>query len=116
MGQARPGNFFGLGAYDTTIFPMVANSGFLTHAQLVKKDDGVYLEIRMDGKWLKTQRKLVATDLLGIAEHPNLPFVQSDGTPYLLDFDYTGKKRNNQNPAPGPFEEIEDGLMYIKVW
>ncbi len=136
MGRERPGNFFGLGAYNSGDFPLIAdgnvyldqarafdaennpveNSDFITHVDVIKKDDGIYLEISIDKEWLQRQRQLVTTDLLGKAENPDLPFIQPDGTPYSLDSDYSGKKRNTQNPAPGPFEEIEDGLMLIKVW
>ena len=30
-------------------------------------------------------------------------FEQPDGTPYRIDIDYFGKKRNEGNPFPGPF-------------
>jgi alpha-N-arabinofuranosidase len=135
-GTRQEGNFFGLGAYTPVDFPLTAdgnvyldrartfeaennpveNTDFKTHAKIIKKEDGVYLEIKMDKDWLQIQRKLVTTELLGRAENPDLPFVQPDGTPYRLDEDYSGKKRNTENPAPGPFEDIKDGLMTIKVW
>lgn len=136
MGPEREGNFFGLGAYDPEEFPLitdgnvyidkarayeaeenpVVNPGFITHAELINKEDGIYLEIKMDKEWMQIQRQLVTSELLGKAENPNLPFVQPDGKPYGLDTDYLGKERNTQNPAPGPFEEIRDGFMIVKVW
>lgn len=135
MGIERKGNFFGLGAYKSNDYPMVAdgnvyvdqasafnterdpveNSNFKTHARLIEKKDGIYLEIRMAGEWLQRQRVLVTSGLLGKAATPDLPFVQPDGTLYCLDTDFTGKKRNRKNPAPGPFERIKDGLITIKV-
>jgi hypothetical protein len=135
-GPRREGNFFGLGAYDPIDFPMTAdgnvyvdrarafaaendpvvNAGFRTHAKLTRNEDGVYLEIKMDKGWLRKQRKLITSELLGKAENPDLPFVQPDGTPYRLEADYLGTRRNKQNPAPGPFEEIKDTLMSIRVW
>jgi alpha-N-arabinofuranosidase len=135
-GPGQEGNFYGLGAYNPTDFPMTADGNvyvdqarafeaeinpvvdadFSTFAEIIKREDGVYLEIRMDEDWLRHQRKLVTTELLGRAENPDLPFVQPDDTPYRLDLDYLGEKRNTKNPAPGPFEELKDGLMMVKVW
>jgi alpha-N-arabinofuranosidase len=136
MGPERNGNFFGLGAFNSVDYPMIAEGNvyvdkakafdtennpiedtqFITQFELKNKDDGIYLEIRTDSKWLQRQRKLVTTELLGKAEIPNAPFVNPDGTPYYLDVDYFGRKRNTKNPAPGPFESIENGLMTVKVW
>jgi len=135
-GPRQEGNFFGLGAFNPIDFPLTAdgnvyldqarafeaennpvvNADFKTHDAIIKSEDGVCLEIRMDKDWLHTKRKLVTTELLGKAENPDLPFVLPDGTPYRLDKDYLGEKRNTKNPAPGPFAEIKDGLMTIKVW
>jgi len=135
-GPRQEGNFFGLGAFNPIDFPLTAegniyvdrarafeaennqveNPDFRTHAEVIKKEDGIYLEIRMDKDWRDQQRKLITTKLLGKAENPDLPFVQPDDTPYRLNVDYLGEKRNTNNPAPGPFEEIKDGLMIIKVW
>ncbi|MBT4400599.1 MAG: hypothetical protein HOK84_12370 [Bacteroidetes bacterium] len=136
MGSPREVNFFGLGAYDPEEFPMVTegnvyidkarafaaednpvvNQGFLTHAELINKGDGIYLEIKMDKEWNERQRQFVTSELLGKAENPNLPFVQPGGKPYGLDTDYLGKERNTQNPSPGPFEEKKDGILIVKVW
>ena len=136
MGPERKGDFFGLGAYKSVDYPMIAEGNvyvdkakafdaesnpvedaqFRAQIELINKEDGIYLEIRMDNSWLQRQRKLVTTELLGKAEIPNTPFVSTDGTPYYLDLDYSGNKRNTKNPAPGPFERIEDGLMTVKVW
>lgn len=136
MGTERKGNFFGLGAYKPADFPLttagnvyvdqarpfegeknpVVNNDFKPNAALVNREDGIYLSITLDRKWLQIQRKAVTPERLGKAENPGLPFVQPDGTPYLLGLDYLGKKRNIKNPAPGPFEQITDGSAMIKVW
>ena len=58
----------------------------------------------------------MTTDVLGTAVVPNLPFERSDGTPIRIDTDYLGKKRNNANPSPGPFEDPGAGPLRLKVW
>jgi alpha-N-arabinofuranosidase len=135
-GPEQEGNFYGLGAYNPEDFPLTAdgnvyvdqarafkaendpveNADFRTHAKIIRNEDGVYLEIKMDKDWLHQQRNLVTTEMLGKAENPDLPFIQRDDTPYHLDVDYSGEKRNSINPPPGPFAGLKDGLMTIKVW
>lgn len=135
-GPKREGNFFGLGAFNPVEFPLithgnvyvdqarafeseknpVVNPEFKTHVRIINNDDGVYLEIMMNKSWLQKKRKLITTEILGKAGNPDLPFVQPDGTPYRLDKDYSGEKRNIKNPSPGPFEKIKNGTMTIKVW
>jgi len=85
--------------------------------RLIEKPDGVYLEITLDGGWSKQAScPLVTTDLLGNAEIPDLPYQQPDGSPYRLDTDYLGNKRNAAHPFPGPFELPEGNKHVLKVW
>ena len=136
MGQKKEGNFFGLEAYNHDKFPIYAegnvyvdkakafeaevnaleNPNFETLFKILKKPEGVYLKIKMDKNWLTKKRRLVTSNMLGKAKIPDLPFVQADGSPYYLDEDYFGKKRNIDNPAPGPFSEIKEDILIIKVW
>ena len=91
--------------------------GFDPALKLVEKADGFYLDLTLDQAWKAEQpRKLVTTALLGKAVIPNLPYEHPDGTPIRLDTDYLGKKRNEGNPFPGPFELSKDGNQMLKVW
>jgi len=90
------------------------------------KDPGSQLEEKADGFWLNVapnpteasaqKRRIVTTGLLGKAQVPDAPFENPDGTPYRLDSDYFGKKRNPENPAPGPFAAQGDKAIHLKVW
>ncbi|MGB2809693.1 MAG: carbohydrate-binding protein [Sedimentisphaerales bacterium] len=84
--------------------------------KLVEKADGMYLEITLDKVWAQQQRQVVTTDLLGKARIPDLPYEQPDGSPYRIDTDYSGKRRNTANPFPGPFELPEGGSHVLKAW
>jgi len=85
--------------------------------RLVEQPDGVTLEITLDKAWAQQKnRPLVTTDLLGKAKIPDLPFEQPDGSPYRIDTDYFGRKRNMENPFPGPFENPGTGTLRLKVW
>jgi alpha-N-arabinofuranosidase len=92
------------------------SADFDSRIKLIEKPDGMYLEITLDKSWTETPRPLVTTDLLGKAKVPNLPYLQPDRTPYRLDTDYLGQKRNGDNPFPGPFELPEADKHVLKVW
>ncbi len=85
--------------------------------KLVEQADGLFLQMTLDKKWSANQtRKLVTTQLLGKAKTPDLPYVQPDGSPYRIDTDYFGRKRDPANPFPGPFENPGQGEQVLKVW
>jgi len=77
---------------------------------------GWWLTVAVDPSWAsKQKRSIVTTELLGKARVPDASFVQPDGTPYRLDRDYFGKKRNSENPAPGPFRATSEERVSLKV-
>ena len=76
--------------------------------------DGVWVTAPQDPAWAGQERAVVTTELLGKAKIPNAPFVNRDGSPYKLDTDYFGKKRNARWPAHGPFQ-LSTGSR-ILVW
>jgi alpha-N-arabinofuranosidase len=85
--------------------------------KLVEKSDGMYLEITLNKVWAQQQqRQVVTTDLLGKAKIPDLPYEQPDSSPYRIDTDYSGERRNTANPFPGPFELPRGGRHVLKAW
>ncbi|MCF7957093.1 MAG: right-handed parallel beta-helix repeat-containing protein [Phycisphaerae bacterium] len=84
---------------------------------LQEKPDGWYFEMTVDPAWVtKQKRAVVTTESLPRAKVPNLPYEKPDGTPYRLDTDYFGEKRNIDSPAPGPFEWKNEKIILLKVW
>ena len=127
----------GLATYDKAAQPVrMAGNVFLKGAQstkheqdplsqpkfdpemkLVEEKDGVRLHITLDKTWAEKQsRRLVTTELLGRAKIPDLPYEQPNGSPYRIDTDYFGRKRNAANPFPGPFELPMGGRQVLRVW
>jgi hypothetical protein len=72
--------------------------------------------MKFDEKILKMKNQLVTTQLLGKALIPNAGYETPDGAPLTIEFDFFGKKRNNQNPTAGPFENPGFGKISLKVW
>jgi len=126
----------GLAGYDPAVLPVFmghnvflkganpskheANPLVLVHAdpglRLLEKTDGIYLEMSLDKACAQQPRPLVTTELLGKAKTPALPYEQPNGSPYHIDTDYFGKKRNETNPSVGPFENPGEGKLKLKVW
>ena len=92
------------------------DNDFDASVNLLQQDKKIYLEISFDKKWLAQKHKLVTTETLAKAIVPNLPFENVDGSLLRIDTDYLGKKRNIENPSPGPFEIKGSGKQKIKVW
>jgi alpha-N-arabinofuranosidase len=95
---------------------VVVQSAFDPQLKIKEHADGWYLELSCDSSWSDLQRRLVMTEMLGKAKIPGLPFEKPNGTPYRLDTDYFGNKRNAQNPYPGPFKITSPASQRIKVW
>jgi len=84
--------------------------------RLVENPDGVALEITFEKAWAGEQRRpLVTTERLGRAAVPELPYEQPDAAPYRLDTDYLNRKRNTENPLPGPFAIPDAGKQVLRV-
>jgi hypothetical protein len=95
---------------------MVA-ADFDPNIMLEEKPDGLWLEIPLDPVLESRQNsRVVTTESLGRAIISDAPFVKPDGTPYRLDTDYFGNKRNTENPAPGPFRFSSEIGIRLKVW
>ncbi|MCX6222915.1 MAG: right-handed parallel beta-helix repeat-containing protein [Bacteroidia bacterium] len=95
---------------------VVIKEDFDASANLLNEGKEMYLEIALDKNWLTQKRNLVKTASLTKAIVPNLPFENVDGSPVIIDLDYFGKKRNVENPSPGPFEIKSSGKQKFKVW
>jgi hypothetical protein len=86
------------------------NSSF----EIEVKDGSVYL--KMDLSITETNTTLITTKTLGTTIVSETIFEQNDGTPYMLDTDFLGTKRDPENPKPGPFEKIKEGKGSYLVW
>ncbi len=79
--------------------------------ELEEEDDNVYLTLSFSETPVKG--KLVDGKRLGIVKLSNYPYENADGTPILINRDYSGKERSIESTLSGPFEEIAER---IKVW
>jgi alpha-N-arabinofuranosidase len=95
----------------------VVVADFDPHFVLEERPDGLWLEIPPHPAWESSRRRhVVTTQSLGEAMISGAPYVKPDGTPYRLDTDYFGGKRNAEDPAPGPFRfSFEKGIR-AKLW
>ncbi|KFC60261.1 hypothetical protein FEM08_09620 [Flavobacterium gilvum] len=91
------------------------DTGFDTNMKIVEKKDGWYLSLSEKENWKnKENRKVITTAFLGKAKVSGCAYENADGSPLIVNKDYLGKKRNEKDPFPGPFETPVNGE--IKVW
>ena len=61
------------------------------------------------------QTEQVTTDRLGIAKFAKQSYEQPCGHPIRIDMDYLQHPRS-ERPAPGPFEQMKEGEVKLKIW
>jgi alpha-N-arabinofuranosidase len=112
------GNVYVDGAKPTTFEKhSLLEPDFNPEIKVIKKENGVYLEMSVDPNWgTERNRKLITTELLGNAKVTDAPFVHPDGSPLKIDCDYFGNPRNGKNPFPGPFADQGGKKIHFKVW
>jgi alpha-N-arabinofuranosidase len=110
------GNLFIRGSqpYAAEVDPMVF-SNVSPDLKPVCKPDGIYIEWINQAEWVNASRQSVTTELLGHSCVSGARFEQADGAPIRVNRDYFGNLRNEQNPAPGPFE-LPVGTVQLKIW
>jgi len=126
---------FGLSAYNNSELPVMANgNAYLNGALPFEKENGqlelpsapkllieenekgIFLSFDFDEKLVKMKNKVVRTENLGETLISKQAFVNPDNSPIIIDTDYSGKKRDKDNPVVGPFEIKENKIRKIKVW
>jgi hypothetical protein len=126
---------YGLWGYDFRLHPTrAAGNIYLAGAQpgvaerdsalTLDADPGVrlteerghwYLHLYRDPAWDRAPTRHVTSDLLGRARVPDLPYVNPDDSPLVLDRDWYGRRRGPR-PTPGPFEKPGRGQIRLRVW
>jgi len=89
----------------------------------VEPDSGLDFSVDLDNKtvsffitkpkqFTKNAGRVITTDILGFGYQAEMPFEKPDGTPFIFDTDYFGRKRTT-NPTPGPFQIESGGVIEI---
>ncbi|MBN1347099.1 MAG: right-handed parallel beta-helix repeat-containing protein [Phycisphaerae bacterium] len=84
--------------------------------KLTEQGDHVLLHLDLGPEMKKAATRTVTTALLGKAKIPDLPYENPDGSPLVVDTDYSGSKRDASKPTPGPFENAGTGGLELRVW
>lgn len=92
------------------------DSTIVSHLNIIEMKNGeVYLKIT-GGDIIKSQEKIIKTEILGKTRLSNLPFDNPDGSSLIFDNDYFGKKRIEDFPSIGPWEYKGKLCDEIKIW
>ena len=84
--------------------------------EIEEKGEHVYLKMKLDITIDEVNTTLVTTEELGATVVSEAIFENPDGSPYTIDLDFQGQRRNEKNLLPGPIERIEKGIGIYKVW
>ncbi|MFI3322184.1 MAG: right-handed parallel beta-helix repeat-containing protein [Rikenellaceae bacterium] len=88
----------------------VENESYKPKIELIEHDGGIRVKVTIDDSFKKVDTRLITTDVIGINDFVEAYYENSDGTPYIFDKDIFGNKRNINNPTPGPFENLKEGV------
>ena len=105
----------GAKAFDNEV-KKTESSAYNPKLKLVEDDDRVYLHITLDQAFFNHKGTIITSEFLGKAKIPNAIFENPDGTSMIIDKDYFGALRANQQVAAGPFSNPEHGELVLKVW
>ena len=84
--------------------------------KFVEDGNRVYLHITLDQAYFQHKGTIITSEFLGKAKIPNATFENRDGTSMIIDKDYFGALRANEQVAAGPFSNAEEGELVLKVW
>jgi hypothetical protein len=95
---------------------MLSEPTFDPSFRLLEKEDNVWLQLSLSPGIAVLPTQLITSALLGKARIPKARFENPDGSDLIIDKDYSGRKRPERNPSPGPFESSGTGAKQWKVW
>ena len=84
--------------------------------QIEENEKGIFLSFDFNERLVEMKNKLVTTELLGETLISRQAYVNPDNLHIILDADYSGNKRDKNNPVVGPFEIKGYGTKKNKVW
>lgn len=96
----------GAKAYKKEINPLIIDSKDVK-VELVKKEDGIYLDTNVYDMIGEFEDRLVHSDILGCAFEPGQRFENADGTAIVFDADYFDEHRGAKI-IPGPLASKDD--------
>ncbi len=94
----------------------IEEPGYLPVVEIEERENNVVLKLEFDDSPGDVKTRLVSTEMLGKAIVSEAIFENPDGSPYVIDGDLLGMKRDLNKPGPGPLEELKAGFQEILIW
>ncbi len=86
------------------------------HLRLEETEESGYLFFTFNQLYYNHKVKIITSELLGKAKIPKARFDNPDGTSLTIGRDYSGNIRTEKNNLAGPFVNLPDNQVRIKVW
>jgi hypothetical protein len=120
---------YGLVAYDDARYPNKTGGNIYYHGAKPGSDEqdytlrtdfdpeialeitehGLYLNLNVDDAIEENKTYQVTTELLGSTVVSEAIYETTDGSPYVMDTDFHGNKRQGKHPIAGPFAKLKQG-------
>jgi len=111
------GNVYYYGAKPCISEKVLSESfAFNPEVALKKEGESLYLTLIPEGGFSNSKVQIITTDILGSAKIPKAKFENADGTSIILNKDFFGHLRSEENTTAGPFVDLGEGKLEIKVW
>jgi hypothetical protein len=111
------GNIYYNGAIPSTKdIDFINVAGYNPVVQLIEETGNGYLSLTLDPSFFDHKVKLITGGILGTAKTPKAAFGNADGTSFILDEDYFGKKRSQNDNLSGPILNLKPGKSMVKLW
>ena len=94
----------------------IESSNYDPEVKLVEDGSKVYLHLKIDKAYFDHNGEIITTEYLGMAKMPKAVFENPDGTPIKIDEDYFGVRRSTDRNSTGPFCNLENEKVVLKVW
>jgi alpha-L-arabinofuranosidase len=93
----------------------VVQPAFDPGVKLDTRGQRVFLHLSISPEIKEAETDVVTTEMLGQAKIPAVPYENADGSPLRINTDFFGKKRNKNNPSPGPFEKPGTAAITLRL-
>jgi len=96
---------------------LIVQPDFNPRISIESENGSYYLKFKVNRGIKSLATKMITSEILGKAIIPDQIFENPDGTLLKIDSDFSGNKRNERRPVPGPFENLrEEKTVRIKLF
>lgn len=94
----------------------ITKTDYHPEIELMEDNDEITITLAVDDAPEIANTNLITTKILGSTVISEACYENPDGSPIVINSDYSGNERNPDHPTPGPFENLSAGENSIRIW